>query len=163
MSESSTPPRRLNWKAILSGFAFDNIGAILVLGFILVAHSAVRSFQGVPIAEIPNRLYQSTALLVGMLVVSSLFNIGGAYIAAHLMPGDEIRHALLVGVCGLLLQVVFLLLVPNSDAPDFAPSWYENTSFALILPNAYLGGYLRRRRPRRAPSISTSRPPIPEP
>lgn len=157
-SLSQSPRGRLSWKAILSGFALDFIGSQIASAIVVVPFAAALAARAVPVEQIEARLYSSSTFLLFIFVISSVFTIAGAYLAAHMAPGDEIRHALAVGVIGLLLGVVAL-----SAQPKILPIWYNIAAFALILPCAYLGGTLRRIRPRRAPLDSVPRPPIPLP
>ena len=88
---------------------------------------------------------------VGMLVFSLLyvgvFAITGCYIAARLAPNHPMRHALILGGLGLILNIVGTTVMWDS-----APAWYHIIAIAVVMPYAWIGGWLRERQLGRRPS-----------
>ena len=86
-----------------------------------------------------------------VLVLSSLsvavFAIGGCYLAARMAPDRPLRHALVLGVLGLVFQLSMLPMTLGT-----VPAWYLVGNLVLVMPYAYAGGWLRERELRHAPS-----------
>jgi hypothetical protein len=71
------------------------------------------------------------------------YGILGGYIAARLAPRDPMRHALILGVVGLVISAAgAIATIPM----DLGPSWYPIALALTALPSAWLGGVLHRSR-----------------
>lgn len=75
-----------------------------------------------------------------------VFAVAGCWLAARLAPSRPMRHALILGVLGLLFNVAGTIAMWNT-----APAWYHVVALALVMPAAWLGGTIREREPRTAP------------
>lgn len=88
-------------------------------------------------------------LLVLSVVYVGVFAIAGCWLTARLAPHHPMRHALILGALGLAFS-----LVGTTIAWDRAPVWYHVLQLALVMPYAWLGGWLgERRRTAAAPAL----------
>ena len=67
-----------------------------------------------------------------------VFNVAGGYIAARLAPYAPMRHALVLGVVGLVLSLLGVL--GAIAKPELGPMWYPIALVILAVPCAWLGG-----------------------
>lgn len=79
-------------------------------------------------------------ILVGTIVYVTIYAIAGCYLAALLAPSHPMRHAMILGVLGLLFNIA-----GTYAAWATAPAWYHVTALVLVLPSAWIGGWLRER------------------
>ena len=120
-----------------------SIGAIL-FGFILIAclsfggDALMRAFM--PSAFASGYMNASVGLLLAVQAYVSVFAILGCYVAARLAPNHPMRHALILGLLGLLFNLVGTYMMW-----DTAPAWYHVLALALVMPLAWTGGWLRER------------------
>jgi hypothetical protein len=70
-----------------------------------------------------------------------VYGVAGGYITARLAPDRPIRHALVLGVVGLVLSIVGAAATWNRG-PEFGPKWYPLALVAIAIPTAWLGGKL---------------------
>jgi hypothetical protein len=85
------------------------------------------------------------AILVGTLVYVTIYAIAGSYLTALLAPSRPMLHAMILGVLGLLFNIA-----GTYAAWATAPAWYHITALVLVLPSAWIGGWLRERQLGRA-------------
>jgi len=116
----------------------------IVVGFLLIgalafgADAVVRS--AVPGAfDVAGRT-DSVPLLLLSLAYVGIFATAGCYLTARLAPDRPMRHALILGLLGLILNVV-----GSVQMWDTAPAWYHLVAIAMVMPYAWLGGRLRER------------------
>jgi hypothetical protein len=69
-----------------------------------------------------------------------VFATAGCYLTARLAPSQPMRHALVLGVLGLVFNVAGTVAMW-----DTAPAWYHVASLLLVMPYAWLGGRIRDR------------------
>ena len=67
----------------------------------------------------------------------------GSYLAARWAPRRPMRHALVLGVIGLLLSLMGAMVAIQNR---FGPAWYPLALAATTLPCAWLGGRLGQSR-----------------
>lgn len=82
-------------------------------------------------------------LILGLLAYRLLYSIAGCYLTARLAPSHPMRHALALGVIGLVFSIMGALM--NSQQ-SLGPAWYPWMLVLLALPCAWLGGKLAERR-----------------
>jgi hypothetical protein len=73
-----------------------------------------------------------------------LFSVVGGYIAARLAPRAPMRHALILGIIGLVPGAAGVMVAIAK--PELGPLWYPITLAATGLPCAWLGGRIATRR-----------------
>jgi hypothetical protein len=66
------------------------------------------------------------------------FNIAGSYVAARLAPTRPMRHALALGVLGLVISTLAAVAMWEPG-----PAWYSLANIAIALPCAWAGGRFR--------------------
>ena len=65
----------------------------------------------------------------------------GCWLTARLAPDRPMRHALILGVLGLIFNIVGTAMQWNT-----APVWSHALGVGLVMPAAWLGGWLQARR-----------------
>ena len=76
-------------------------------------------------------------LLVSMLY-SAVYGVVGCYVAARLAPSSPMKHALILGVIGVLMTGIM-----NYTLWGHVPAWWSIGNVLVVLPLAWLGGRLR--------------------
>ncbi|HEU0013800.1 MAG TPA: hypothetical protein VFQ45_08955 [Longimicrobium sp.] len=123
--------------AIVAGYFY--IG-LLSVG----ADAALRAI--VPSAFPDGAMVTDAAILLAMIAYVAFFATTGSYITARLAPAAPMRHALLLGVLGLVTQIGMLVAFAWAQAP----AWYHLLNLILVMPYAFIGGALREREVARA-------------
>jgi peptidoglycan/LPS O-acetylase OafA/YrhL len=82
------------------------------------------------------------ALATAYRIVISIF---GCYIAARLAPDRPMRHALALGVFGVVVSTVATIVTWNRG-PEFGPHWYPIALILVAMPCAWIGGKLGERK-----------------
>jgi hypothetical protein len=82
----------------------------------------------------------SVPLLLFTIAYVGVFAVAGCYLAARLAPDRPMRHALILGVLGLVFNAMGTVAMWNT-----APAWFHVASLALVMPFAWIGGWLRER------------------
>ncbi|HET6567380.1 MAG TPA: hypothetical protein VFG50_05400 [Rhodothermales bacterium] len=117
---------------------------VIVLGFVLIgvlsfgADAVLRSVM--PGAFDATGRVDSTPVLLLTILYVGLFATLGCYLTARLAPNHPMRHALILGALGLAFNIAGTI-----SLWDTAPAWYHIVSLALVMPYAWLGGWLRER------------------
>jgi hypothetical protein len=86
-------------------------------------------------------------ILLLTIVYVGVYAIFGCYLAARLAPERPVLHAMILGVLGLAFNVMGAIQQRGT-----APGWYFVVSLLLVLPYAWIGGWLRERELARGPS-----------
>ena len=78
------------------------------------------------------------------LAYRTVYAILGSYIAAKLAPRNPMRHAMALGIIGLILSTAGAITTITKY--DLGPAWYPIALVLTALPCAWIGGALYRRR-----------------
>ncbi len=115
-----------------------SIGAVLAgFIFIVITHTATDAIlEGGGVLPKGN-LFVGTGLILIVLGYRAVFSLIGCYLTAKLAPHHPMKHALILGLIGLVLSSVGAIV-----AADLGPAWYAWTLAAIALPIAWLGGKL---------------------
>ena len=70
-----------------------------------------------------------------------VYGIAGGYVTARLAPDRPMRHALILGVIGLVLSIVGAAVNWNKGAA-YGPHWYPLALIAIALPTCWAGAKL---------------------
>lgn len=135
---ASSPPRRAGRRA---GAVIAGLAAIFVLSH--ATDAALHATGIFPPAGQP----MSDALFVLAFAYRVLYSVAGCWLAARLAPDRPMRHALALGVLGLVLSTAATLATWDKG-PEFGPKWYPLALVASALPCAWAGGRLVEARPR---------------
>lgn len=79
----------------------------------------------------------STLLVLSVLSYRTVFSVIGCFVAARLAPRHPMRHALALGLIGVVASASGAATVEST-----APAWYAWGLVVLALPAAWLGGAL---------------------
>ncbi|MBV9773508.1 MAG: hypothetical protein JO040_06135 [Gemmatimonadetes bacterium] len=115
--------------AVLTGFLL--IGALSVGADALLLRALPTAFDAAGRVD-------SVPVLLLIIGYVGIFAVSGCYLAARLAPRAPMRHALILGVLGLLFNVAGTIA-----RWDSAPAWYHVVSLVLVLPYAWAGGRIR--------------------
>lgn len=119
-----------------------SIGAVLAgLVFIIITHTATDAIlEGAGVLPKGN-LFVGTGLILIVLGYRAVFSFIGCYLTAKLAPRHPMKHALVLGLIGLVLSSIGAIV-----AADLGPAWYAWTLAVIALPIAWLGGKLYEQR-----------------
>lgn len=119
-----------------------SIGAVLAgLVFIIITHTATDAIlEGAGVLPKGN-LFVGTGLILIVLGYRAVFSFIGCYLTAKLAPRHPMKHALVLGIIGLVLSSIGAIV-----AADLGPAWYAWTLAVIALPIAWLGGKLYEQR-----------------
>jgi hypothetical protein len=135
VTTTGKPPRRL-WRstgAVLAGFVAV---FVLSLGTDQVLHVLqVYPPWGQPMSD---RLF---ALATAYRIV---YTVLGGYLTARLAPHAPVRHALILGLVGLVPGIAGVMV--NVAKPELGPLWYAIVIAVTGPPCAWLGGVLHGNR-----------------
>jgi len=115
-----------------------SIGAVLAgLIFIVITHTATDAvLQGAGVLPKDN-LFVGTGLILIIIGYRAVFSLIGCYLTAKLAPHSPMKHALILGLIGLILGSIGAIVAAN-----LGPGWYAWTLAVIALPIAWLGGKL---------------------
>ena len=114
------------------------LAGLLVIIVITTATDSVMHATGVfPPAGAP----MSNALWLLATAYRIVYGVAGSFIAARLAPDRPMRHALALGVVGLVLSIVGAVATWDRG-PGFGPKWYPLALVVIAIPSAWLGGKL---------------------
>lgn len=120
--------------AIVAGVLFT----VVVTTLVDIALHAARVFprMGEPLSD-------SLALLATAYRI--VISIGGAWLTARLAPDRPMRHALILGLVGVVLGLAGLVATWNLA---LGPRWYPIALVVLAMPQCWVGGRLYELRSR---------------
>ena len=119
----------MNWKSVWAVAA-----GVLVIIVVTTIVDIVLHLVGVfpPM----NRSIDDTQALIATsyrIVIS----IGGAWVTARLAPANPMKHAMILGVVGVVLGLVGVVTTWNLG---LGPRWYAIALAALAIPQCWAGG-----------------------
>jgi hypothetical protein len=81
----------------------------------------------------------SDGLAILATVYRIVISIAGAWITARLAPQDPMKHALILGVVGVILGLVGVVATWDLK---LGPRWYPIALVVLAIPQCWVGGKL---------------------
>lgn len=81
-------------------------------------------------------------MLMLALVYRCVYAVVGGYITAVLAPSHGTRHAIILGVIGIIVSLIGVIV-----AWDLSPRWYPIALAVTALPCSWFGGKLRKEKP----------------
>jgi hypothetical protein len=118
--------------AIVTGFII--IGALAQGTSMLLMRTAPGAFDA-------NGRGTTAALELAMHAYVFAYATFGCWLTGRMAPNRPMRHALILGVLGLILNITGTAMTWNT-----APLWSHLLGVGLVMPAAYLGGLLAERR-----------------
>jgi hypothetical protein len=136
VTNASGQPRRLG-RSVLAIF----LGFIAVVILSLGTDEVLHVLKVYPPWNQPMRSPGLNALALGYRII---YTIIGGYIAARTAPYAPMRHAVILGIVGLIPAAGGVLV--SLTHPDLGPSWYPIVLAIVGLPCCWAGGVLYRGR-----------------
>jgi surface polysaccharide O-acyltransferase-like enzyme len=120
-----------------------SIGAI-VAGFLVIVVLSVATDIVMHATGIypPWFQYMPDSLFLLATAYRAIYSVLGSYVTARLAPDRPMRHALILGVIGVVLSTVGAIGTWNQGR-ELGPKWYPLTLVVISLPLAWLGGKMR--------------------
>jgi uncharacterized BrkB/YihY/UPF0761 family membrane protein len=114
-----------------------SIGAVVAGFFALVILSVITDsiLEKAGIMKTDPFVENPVWLITIIILYRTIFNTLGCYLAARLAPNKPMKHAIILGVIGVVLTIVGLVV-----AWDIPPRWYPISLIILTLPASWLGG-----------------------
>jgi len=112
-------------------------GFLAIVIFSIATDSAMHGTGVFPPLGAP----MSDALFLLATAYRIVYSVAGCYIAARFAPDQPMRHALALGVVGVVVSAAGAVATWNRG-PAFGPHWYPLALIALAMPCAWLGGKL---------------------
>lgn len=125
------PPLARSVIAVVAGFLV--IGA-LALGTDQIIRTTVPGVFG------PGNRVDSVPWLLFFQMYVFVYAVFGCWLAARLAPSRPMRHALILGALGLVLNIA-----GSAAMWETAPAWYHIAAIAIVMPAAWVGGRIRER------------------
>jgi len=125
------PPFVRGVASVAAGFV---IIAVLALG----TDAIIRS-NAPELYSVTGRM-DSWPWLVATLAYVFIYATFGCWLTGRLAPNRPMRHAMILGGRGLLFNIA-----GTATQWATAPAWYHVLALSLVLPAAWLGGYIRER------------------
>ena len=126
----------------------------IVTGFVVIAALSIGTdfaLGAMGVYPRPPAPLTDTTLLVLSQVYVAVYAIFGCWLTAAMAPDRPMRHALILGALGL----IFNLAAASANAAR-VPMWYVVAAIVLVMPYAWIGGWLRERQlAGRAPRIAS--------
>lgn len=113
-------------------------GFLLVVVLSAFADVFMRMFF--PEAFSPGGALQSSLGGIATIVYSAVFGVLGCYLTARLAGSRPMLHAMALGAVAFLINLAGFI-----GSWCASPVWYSLGFLAMILPAAWLGGFLRLR------------------
>ena len=83
----------------------------------------------------------STPLWIFATAYRIVYGIAGGYLTARLAPNRPVRHAIILGIVGIVLSTVGAASTWG-QGPEFGPRWYPIGLVLISLPCSWLGAKL---------------------
>ncbi len=119
-----------------------SIGAVLAGFIIVIVLSIGTDFALESLGLFPPQT-EPEAYTAGMLTIAltyrCVYTMGGGYVTALLAPNRPIRHAILLGLVGIIAGSIGVVMAWNLS-PEH---WYPISLVITALPCTWLGGKLR--------------------
>ena len=71
-----------------------------------------------------------------------VYGILGGYVTARLAPNRPMRHAIALGIVGVVLSILGAMATLNAG-PELGPKWYPLALVVTAFPCSWLGGKIR--------------------
>ena len=125
---------KINSKAVLLGILVDIVGSFtLGLLVIMILLGIYYASQGIPVDEMETYMKTDIPSLFITIAIGLYFTFLGGFVAGRVAKSDEVLHASIVGIAGVLLLLFFW----NESSPGV-----NLIGLTFTIPVAMLGGKL---------------------
>lgn len=140
-----------------------SVGAVLagLLAIVIVSTVTDLILHGIGVFP-PAGEPMSDALWLLAIGYRTVYGVAGSYVAARLALERPMRHALALGVIGLVISTAGAVATWDLG-PGFGPRWYPLAVIAIALPSAWAGGTLREMQVRTRPALMVPAESAPSP
>ena len=121
----------MKWKSILAVV----VGVLFIIIVTTLVDFALHAAGVYPPIDQPI----SDGLAVLATIYRVIISIAGAWITARLAPQKPMKHALILGVVGVILGLVGVVATWNLE---LGPRWYPIALVVLAIPQCWVGGKL---------------------
>jgi len=121
----------MKWKSILAVV----VGVLFIIIVTTLVDVALHAAGVYPPITQPI----SDGLAVLATIYRVVISIAGAWITARLAPQNPMKHALILGVVGVVLGLVGVVATWNLE---LGPRWYPIALVVLAIPQCWVGGKL---------------------
>jgi len=126
----------------MEGNAVGRVGKSFVAvlaGLLLIVLASIGTDQGLRAAGVypPWGQPMSDALFGLATAYRIAYSIVGSYLTARLAPSRPGRHALILGLIGVVAGIAGAIATRN-EGPAFGPKWYPMVIFLIPLPCAWV-------------------------
>lgn len=120
----------MNWKSVWAVFAGVLFIIIVTTLVDIVLHMTGVYTQNAPLSDAQAVMATAYRIIIAIM---------GGWLTARLAPQKPLKHALILGVVGLVLGLVGLALTWGKG---MGPDWYPIALAALAIPQCWAGGWL---------------------
>jgi len=121
----------MKWRSILAVV----VGVLFIIIVTTLVDFALHAAGVYPPIDQPI----SDGLAVLATIYRVIISIAGAWITARLAPQKPMKHALILGVVGVILGLVGVVATWNLE---LGPRWYPIALVVLAIPQCWVGGKL---------------------
>lgn len=121
-----------------------SIGAIVagIMTIVLLSTGTDILLETLGIFPAPEKGLSVPWMLMLALVYRCAYAVAGGYITAILAPAHGTRHAIILGIIGIVISTIGVVV-----AWDMSPHWYPIALAVTALPCTWFGGKLRKEKP----------------
>ena len=128
----------------MNKYIFKSIGAVVAGFLIVVILSVLTDFVLETLGVFPPQSHPeayTAGLLMVALIYRCVYTVAGGYVTAWLAPAKPMRHAIILGLVGIVAGTLGVV-----TSWDLSPQhWYPIALVSTALPCTWLGGALRSR------------------
>lgn len=127
------------------GIRWRSVGAIF-LGFFAVFVLSLGTDEVLHLLNVypPWGQAMSDGLFVLATAYRLVYGVVGGYVTARFAPRDPMKHALALGIFGLVPSIAGAVATWNV-VPSMGPHWYPVLLVLSSVPCAWLGGFLHQK------------------
>jgi hypothetical protein len=128
-------------KLIRMNTTLKSIGAIIA-GFICVFVLSIatdHALEAMGLLKVEPYFSNPWWIILIVIICRCIYTITGGYITARLAPKKPMEHVLILGIIGLILNIIGAVMLWN-----IAPHWFSLLLIILYLPCVVMGAKLNK-------------------
>jgi hypothetical protein len=115
-------------------------GVIVIVGLSMCTDKLLEATGVFP----PGQPMGATRLFLLAILYRDIYAVLGGYVTARLAPHTPVRHAVILGIVGVIANAGGEMATINK--PELGPTWYPIALMVTAVPFCWLGGVLYRAR-----------------